>query len=92
MPDAATTKKLKLSEMRDLVLQEMDHLPRWPKEQQSILRAVYWSARMNSLGKKADFPNDRSEVLQKCLESLAKDHPEVEFQYDEAFFSGVRRK
>ena len=92
MADAATVKKLPLAEMRELVLQEMDHLPRWPKERQSILRLAYWSARMNSLGRKADFPNDRSEVLQKCLELLAKNHPGVEFQYDAAFFAGVNRK
>ena len=84
MPDSATAKKSKLAEMRELVLQEMDHLPRWPKEQQSHLRLVYWTLRMNSLGKKADVPNDRSQVLQRCLESLAKEHLGVEFKYDEA--------
>ena len=86
MPSAARTKKLTLPEMRDLVLQEMDHIPRWPKEQQSYLRAAYWFWRMNSLGKKAEVPNDRAAVMQKCLASLAKDHPRVEFFYDEAFF------
>jgi hypothetical protein len=64
----------------------MEHLPRWPVDHQSELRAVYWFWRMNSLGKKASVPNDRAAVLERCLESLAKHHPGVEFQYDRAFF------
>jgi hypothetical protein len=80
------TTKLSLPEMRQVVLQEMDNIPRWPKGSQSYLRAVYWFWRMNSLGKKAEVANDRSAVMHKCLESLAKDHPGVEFQYNRAFF------
>jgi hypothetical protein len=78
--------KLSLAEMRQVVLQEMDHIPRWPKDLQSYLRAAYWLYRMNSLGKKATVPNDRGAVLKRCLESLAKDHPGVDFGYDKAFF------
>lgn len=92
MPTATKTQKLSLSEMRDVVLQEMDHIPRWPKEQQSYLRQAYWLLRMNSLGKKPQVANDRSAVLQKCLDTLAKDHAGVEFQYDQAFFKSAKKK
>ena len=92
MADAATVKKMTPAEMRELVLPEMDKIPRWPKEQQSHLRLAYWTLRMNSLGKKAEVPNDPSLVLQRCLESLASTYPGVEYKYDETFFAGVRRK
>lgn len=83
---------MSLPEMRELVQQEMDHLPRWPKAQQSILRLLYWSLRMNSMGKRAVVANDRSAVLRKCLDDLAKDHPGKEFDYDKAFFKLPGRK
>ena len=78
--------KMALPDMRKLVLEEMDHIPRRPQEAQSMLRAFYWMTRMNSLGKKADTPNDRSEVMKKCLASLAKNYPDVNPLYDKAFF------
>jgi hypothetical protein len=92
MPASAKKAKLGLAQMRELVLQELDHIPRWPKEQQSYLRSAYWFWRMNSLGKKAELPNDRAAVLQHCLDRLAKEHPGEEFSFDAAFFGGARRK
>jgi len=86
VPAAKKSTKLPLAEMRELVLQEMDHIPRWPKAQQSHLRAAYWLVRMNSLGKKAECPNDRSAVMRRCLELLAQQHPGVEFSFDRKFF------
>jgi hypothetical protein len=84
--------KLSLKEMRQMVLQEMDHIPRWPKEHQSELRMSYWFWRMNSLGKKAEVPNDRSAVLKKCLDDAAKRFPGVEFQFDNSFFQMRKRE
>ena len=83
---AIKSKKQNLSGMRQLVLQEMEHIPRRPKETQSELRMVYWSWRMNSLGKKAEVANDPGAVMQKCLESLRKSHPKAKFEYDQEFF------
>lgn len=84
--------RMNLKEMRALVLNEMEHIPRRPKPQQSELRSVYWFWRMNSLGKKAEVANDRWVVLEKCLEHLEKDHPDVEFQYDKDFFRKRTKK
>jgi hypothetical protein len=81
---------MSLSEMRKLVLQEMEHIPRWPKETQSSLRMAYWFWRMNSLGKKAETPNDPSKVMEKCLKELAKDHPSAQFEYDRNFFDNCK--
>src|SRR5262249_35697958 len=89
---ASSATKLSLVQMRELVLQEMDHIPRWPKQQQSFLRQTYWLCRMNSLGKKAEVANDRSAVMNWCLETLAKQHPGIDFQYDSAFFDAPARE
>lgn len=76
-----------LAKMRQLVQQELDHIPRWPKETQSYLRQVYWSFRMNSLGRNAEVPNDRGTVLRKCLETLKGEHPSAQFKFDRSFFA-----
>lgn len=81
-----------LEDMRALVLEEMEHISRRPKPQQSHLRSFYWFWRMNSLGKKAELANDRWIVLQKCLEDLEKKYPDVEFQYDKSFFKKGSKK
>jgi len=76
-----------LVEMRKLALQEMEHIPRYPKETQSVLRMTYWLCRMNSLGKNAETPNDPCKVMEKCLAELAKSHPLTEFVYHKEFFA-----
>lgn len=50
------------------------------------LRMLYWSTRMNSLGKKAEVANCRTAAMRSCLEFLKKQHPDAEFVYDKAFF------
>ena len=82
----AKKEKMALSDMRKLVLEEMDHIPRRPKETQSTLRAYYWISRMHSLGKKAVTPKGPTEVMKECLAYLAKDDPEVIPLYNKAFF------
>jgi hypothetical protein len=81
--------KLSLPQMRELVLDEMEQIPRRPKDTQRYLRMAYWVSRMNSLGKNAQLPNDRSKVMENCLEELAKLKPGMEFQYNENYF-GIR--
>jgi hypothetical protein len=78
---------MNLVEMRQRVLQEMEHIPRYPKESQSLLRMAYWLHRMNSLGKNAETPNDPSKVMERCLAELAKSHPSAQFVYDKEFFA-----
>jgi ribosomal protein L29 len=81
---------MNLKEMRAKVNEELDHIPRHPKPQQSELRMAYQVDRMHSLGKKAKEKRDAADVLHDCIELLSKDQPGVEFQYDKAFFG--RRK
>ena len=75
-----------LKEMREQVLQELEHIPKHPKGHQSELRMVYFTARMHSLGKKSETEKTAFDVLQECMDLLRKDNPNAEFRYDQSFF------
>lgn len=76
----------KLKQMREIVLQELEHIPNWP-EPQGELRMVYWSRRMHSLGRKVDKQKTAREVLEESIASLRIDYPDSIFEYDEEFFN-----
>lgn len=80
----------KLSEIRKQVLIELEHIPKGNKYQ-NMLRQYYFTIRMNSLGKKAKYPNDKNKVLLKVIENLTeylkKEQVEFNPNYDENFFS-----
>jgi hypothetical protein len=70
--------------MIDLVKRELSHIPEWPFRQR-LLRMNYWNARMNSLGRKAEEPDDPKEVLKRAIASCER----VErgpYEYDAEFF------
>lgn len=77
---------MKLQEMREKVLAEMERIPRRPKPAQSFLRMLYFTSRMHSLGKHASKQQSPSQVLKECIDFLKKEHPDFEFFYDRAFF------
>jgi hypothetical protein len=83
--------KLSLAEMREVVLDEMEYIPRRPKKEQSSLRAMYWSMRMNSLGKKGEVPNDKHAVMKQCLAELKKLHPDEDCVFDREYFGFKKR-
>lgn len=72
--------------MRGIVLEELEHIPRWPKPQ-GELRMDYWSRRMNSLGRKVNRGKTAKEVLEESITYLREDYPDVSFKYDAQFFS-----
>ena len=78
--------------MREKVLAELDHIPKRPKPAQSYLRMIYFMSRMRSLGKKAQDGQTALDVLKESMKSVAKDHPEYRFIYDETFFHGKGKK
>jgi hypothetical protein len=80
----------KLRKMRETVRDELKHIPRGPIDQ-NLFRAVYQSARMNSMGKKAETPNSKEAVLRDCLEYYKKRYPNFDPQYDKDFFFGKKR-
>lgn len=75
----------KLIEMREEVKEELKYIPKG-NLMQNELRMFYWSDRMRSLGKKAKSKKTKGEVLMESLESLKKDHPDFEPEYDKNFF------
>jgi hypothetical protein len=75
-----------LKEMRDQVLQELEHIPKHPKHCQSELRMSYFMSRMHSLGKKAKEEKTAFDVLQECIDHLKKEFPTADFCYDLSFF------
>lgn len=58
---------IKLMEMRNKVKEEIEHIPKGDFKQ-NMLRQLYFSIRMNSLGKKAKYPDNRNEVLKIAIE------------------------
>ena len=76
----------KLKQMRECVLEELDHIPKEPLPQ-GELRAMYWTQRMHSLGKKAKTTQTAKKVLEKCIAYLKKDYPNFDFKYDKEFFN-----
>jgi hypothetical protein len=83
---------LKLKQMREKVLKELEHIPDWP-EPQKDLRMIYWFQRMHSLGKKAKVKKTAKEVLEECIAYLKKHGgvyykkgSDYEFLYDKEFF------
>jgi hypothetical protein len=80
-----------LPEMRAMVKDELERIPRGT-DVQNFLRALYWTARMNSLSKKPQGPTDRLGVLQYAIEAVRRHIPsagQFEFQYDRPFFRGA---
>tara|TARA_Y100000310_G_C20422813_1_gene687486 strand:- start:3 stop:263 length:261 start_codon:yes stop_codon:yes gene_type:complete len=58
---------LKLIEMRNKVKEELEYIPTGDIKQ-NMLRQIYFTIRMNSLGKKAKYPNDKKRILRIAIE------------------------
>ena len=75
-------------EMRKIVVEELEHIPRDAKGSlQNKLRSIYEITRMKSLGKNAPLnlrtPED---CLKDAVETIKKDNPDFEPEYDNDFF------
>jgi len=83
---------MNLKEMRAKVQAELEHIPKQPKPHQSELRMIYFTTRMNSLGKKAKREKTATDVLYECIDRLGDEYPDADFQYDRVFFKRERKK
>jgi len=85
----------KLQEMREKVNLELSHIPRGD-EHQNMVRVFYNTMRMNSLGKKANYPDDRNKILEFVINNVkelaAKEGQNFEAKYDKDFFDGLNGK
>jgi hypothetical protein len=77
---------VELHEMRERVLEEMDHMPEHPRQRQSDLRQAHGLLRMNSLGKKAVGKKTAGEVLRESVAHVRQRHPGFQRKYDVKFF------
>jgi hypothetical protein len=76
----------KAKEMREIVKEELVHIPESPDPQME-LRMVYWNRRMHSLGRKSKRKKTAKEVLEESVRSLEQYYPNFEFKYDVEFFN-----
>ena len=78
--------KEKLAKMRNIVEEELKHIPRGDLNQ-NFLRQTFAALRMNSLGRKAQYPNSRQAVLKASIDLMKKTYPDFKPTYDKPFFS-----
>jgi len=80
---------MKLMEMRERAKDELEHIENG-NLYQNMLRQVYFDMRMNSMGKKAKYPNDKNEILKISIQMIKKwakkDKAEFNPQFDNKFF------
>lgn len=79
----------KVIEMRNLIKEEVAHIPRGNLHQ-NLLRQFYATIRLNSLGSKAKYPNNKNECLRISIENMKdyakKEGKTFEPQYVKNFF------
>ncbi|MFL5328684.1 MAG: hypothetical protein ACJ8C4_07190 [Gemmataceae bacterium] len=76
---------MKLVEMTAIVKEEIKHIPKGDYDFQGQLRSSYHFWRMNSLGKRAEGPRTRGEVMRKCVEGIRQ--PDDTLEYDRDYFT-----
>lgn len=75
----------KLKVMREQVKKELGYIQRG-NLLQNELRMFYWVLRMRSLGKKAKGNATKKDILEKSIETIKKDSPDFDPQFDRNFF------
>lgn len=73
-------------QMRELVLSELEHVPRGSLDQ-NILRATYEQARLNNLGGKSQVGGTRGDVMRFSVEQVRRTSPNAVLTYDEHYFA-----
>lgn len=71
--------------MLELTRRELAHIPDWPQHQRA-LRMAFWNLRLNSLGKRAENPDDPLAIVEAAIQMCQADYPAETFEYDRAFF------
>lgn len=84
---------IKLIEMREKVKEELEYIPRG-NFYQNMLRQMYWTIRLISLGKKVkdkkEYPDDKNKILKSAIENIKqytiKKGVEFKPNYDRNYF------
>jgi len=78
----------KLKDMRQKVLEELEHIPRG-NAAQNELRFIYFNRRMNSLGKKGKGEKTAKDILLECIAQVKKEYPSFKPIYDKDYFDNI---
>lgn len=76
---------VKLKTMRQIVLEELEHIPKG-NDAQNELRLIYFNRRMHSLGRKAKEKRTAKDVLTESIARIKEEYPNFEPIYDKEFF------
>ena len=78
---------MRKDEMPAIAKRDLAHIPKGGY-QQGVLRATYWLMRLNSLGKKREFPDDPQQLIQLAVGDVHRLVPLVSLDYDQHYFGG----
>ena len=71
--------------MRAKVSEDLEHIPRFGFDQ-NMFRQLYAAVRMNSLRRKAEVQDSKTEVLRVCVKHYKKTNPNFKPKFDEKYF------
>lgn len=72
--------------MNTVVSEDLERIPKHPKEHQSELRMTYALLRKASLGKNGDPTKTRGDVMRESVASVRTRNPSAPLDYDTTYF------
>ena len=79
---------MKREEMFAIAKRDLAHIPKGELPQ-GVLRASYWLMRLNSLGKKREFPDDPRQLIVRAVADVHRLDPSANLEYDHEYFFRV---
>jgi hypothetical protein len=77
---------MKKADMFATAREELTHIPKGDYVQ-GVLRASYWMMRLNSLGKKAEFPDNPGQLIDRAVADILRLEPTAVPEYDRDYFA-----
>ncbi len=77
---------MKKADMFATAREELTHIPKGDYVQ-GVLRASYWVMRLNSLGKKAECPDDPAQLIDRTVADVLRLEPTAVPEYDRDYFA-----
>jgi len=72
-------------EMFTTARRELGHIPKGAFPQ-GLLRSNYWMMRLNSLGRKREYPDDPLQLIERAAADVHLFDPSATLEYDRDFF------
>jgi len=74
------------TEMFATAREDLAHIPKGGYVQ-GVLRASYWMMRLNSLGRKAECPDDPAQLIDRAVADVLRLEPTALPDYDRGYFA-----